>query len=85
MFFNFRQKFENSKWGEENFLKIAKSTLFRYPVGRKFQRNRFISHGLGDRYIYVFCYVAFTQEIKAITINNNTKQAIDAIDIHTKF
>ena len=23
-------------WGGENFLKIAKSTLLRYPVGRKF-------------------------------------------------
>ena len=28
--------------GEENFLKIAKSTLLRYPVGRKFRRNRSI-------------------------------------------
>ena len=43
---------ENSKiqngrhfWGGENFLKIAKSTLLRYPVGRKFRRNRSISHG----------------------------------------
>ena len=32
-------------WEEENFLKIAKSTLLRYPVGRKFQRNRSILHG----------------------------------------
>ena len=23
-------------WGGENFLKIAKSTMLRYPVGRKF-------------------------------------------------
>ena len=23
-------------WGEENFLKIVKSTFLRYPVGRKF-------------------------------------------------
>ena len=53
-------------------------------MGRKFQRNRSISHGLGDRHIYVFCYVAITQ-VKAITINNNTKQAIDAINLHTKF
>ena len=30
---------------EENFLKIAKSTLLRYPVDRKFRRNRYISHG----------------------------------------
>ena len=67
------------------FLKIAKSTLLRYPVGRKFRRNRSISHGLGDKLIYVFCYVAITQEVKAITTNNNTKQAIDAINLHTKF
>ena len=32
-------------WEEENFLKIAKSILLRYPVGRKFRRNRSISHG----------------------------------------
>ena len=32
-------------WGGENFLKIAKSIFFRYPVGRKFRRNRSISHG----------------------------------------
>ena len=31
--------------GGENFLKIAKSTFLRYPVGRKFRRNRSISHG----------------------------------------
>ena len=30
-------------WGEQNCLKIAKSTLIRYPVGRKFQRNRSLS------------------------------------------
>ena len=32
-------------WEEENFLKIATSILVRYSVGRKFQRNRSISHG----------------------------------------
>ena len=26
-------------WEEENFLKIAKSTFLRYPMGRKFHRN----------------------------------------------
>ena len=31
--------------GGENFLKIGKSRIFRYPVGRKFCRNRSISHG----------------------------------------
>ena len=40
-------KIQNGRhmWGGENFLKIAKSTFFRYPVGRKFRRNRSISHG----------------------------------------
>ena len=32
-------------WGGEIFLKIAKSTFLRYPVGRKFRRNRSISNG----------------------------------------
>ena len=32
-------------WGGEIFLKIAKITFLRYPVGRKFRRNRSISHG----------------------------------------
>ena len=32
-------------WGGENFLKFTKSTMLRYPVGRKFCRNRSISHG----------------------------------------
>ena len=45
----FGKKLENSKWppflGRGNFLKIAKSTFIRYPVGRKFRRNRSISHG----------------------------------------
>ena len=31
--------------GRGKFLKIAKSTFLRYPVGRKFRRNRSISHG----------------------------------------
>ena len=38
--FVFCKKFENSKWppflGRGNFLKIAKITLLRYPVGQKF-------------------------------------------------
>ena len=39
-------KIQNGRhfWGGENFLKIAKSTFLRYPVSRKFQRNRSISH-----------------------------------------
>ena len=48
-FSHFWQKYENSKWppflGRGKFLKIAKSTLLRYPVGQKFRQNRSISHG----------------------------------------
>ena len=65
-------------------MKIAKSTLLRYPVGQKFRRNCSITHSLGDRHIYGFCYVAITQEVTAITINN-TKHVIDPINLHTKF
>ena len=40
-------KIQNGRhmWEEENFLKTAKSTLLRYPVGRKFRWNHSISHG----------------------------------------
>ena len=32
-------------WEEENFLKIAKSTFLRYPMGRTFHQNNSILHG----------------------------------------
>ena len=40
-------KIQNGRhfWGGANFLKIANITFLRYPVGRKFRRNRSISHG----------------------------------------
>ena len=40
-------KIQNGRhfWGGEIFLKIAKITFLRYPVGRKLRRNRSISHG----------------------------------------
>ena len=39
-------KIQNGRhfWEEENFLKIAKSTFLRYPMGRKFHRNNSILH-----------------------------------------
>ena len=45
--FGKNSKIQNGRhfWGGENFLKIAKSTFPRYPEGRKFRRNRSISHG----------------------------------------
>ena len=52
-------KIQNGRhfWGGENFLKIAKSTFLRYPVGRKFRRNRSILHDQGDRSDFVFCHL----------------------------
>ena len=45
--FGKNSKIQNGRhfWGGEIFLKIAKNTFLRYPVGRKFRRNRSISHG----------------------------------------
>ena len=45
--FGKNSKIQNGRhfWGGENFLIIAKSTFLRYPLGRKFRRNRSISHG----------------------------------------
>ena len=43
--FGKNSKIQNGRhfWGGENFLKIANITFLRYPVGRKFRRNRSIS------------------------------------------
>ena len=40
-------KIQNGRhfWEKENFLKIAKSTFLRYPMGKKFQQNNSILHG----------------------------------------
>ena len=45
--FGKNSKIQNGRhfWRGENFLKIANITFLRYPVGRKFRRNRSISHG----------------------------------------
>ena len=45
--FGKNSKIQNGRhfWGGENFWKIAKITFLRYPMGRKFRRNRSISHG----------------------------------------
>ena len=44
--FGKNSKIQNGRhfWGGGIFLKIAKSTFLRYPVGQKFRRNRSISH-----------------------------------------
>ena len=48
--FGKNSKIQNGRhfWGGENFLKIANITFLRYPVGRKFRRNRSISYGFCD-------------------------------------
>ena len=56
----FLSKIQNGRhfWKEKNFLRIEQSILDIYPVGQKFRRNRFISHGLGDTSnlkFYHFC------------------------------
>ena len=45
--FGKNSKIQNGRhfWGGEIFLKIANITFLRYPVSRKFRRNRCISHG----------------------------------------
>ena len=56
-------KIQNGRhfWGGENFLKTAKITFLRYPAGRKFQRNRSISHGLGDMSTFAFFSIQNSQ------------------------
>ena len=45
--FGKNSKIQNGRhfWGGENFLKIAKNTMVRYPVARKFRQNSSIWHG----------------------------------------
>ena len=54
--FGKNSKIQNGRhfWEGKIFLKIAKSTFLRYPVGRKFRRNRSISHGLRDMSTFAF-------------------------------
>ena len=81
--------------GRGNFLKIAKSKFLRYPVGRKFRRNRSISHGLGDMSTFAFFSIQNSQLLiylinysliyEAITPKSNPIQAINPMNLHTKF
>ena len=82
-------------WGGENFLKIAKITFLRYPVCRKFRRNRSISHGLGDMSTFAFFSIQNSQLLiylinysliyEPITTKSNPIQAINPMNLHTKF
>ena len=90
-------KIQNGRhfWGGENFLKTAKSKFLRHPVGRKFQRNRSISHGLGDISTFAFFSIQNSQLLiylinysliyEAITPKSNPIQAINPMNLHTKF
>ena len=65
------------------FLKIVKITFLKYTVGRKFRRNRSISHGKGDRRKFVFCH--FWQKFKMAAIFGEGKifgklQRVDSLD-----
>ena len=81
--------------GGENFLKIAKITFLSYPVGRKFWRNRSISHGLGDMSTFAFFSIQNSQSLiylincsliyEAIPPKSNPIQAINPMNLHTKF
>ena len=95
--FGKNSKIQNGRhfWGGENFLKIAKSTFLRYPVGRKFRRNRSISHGLGDMRTFAFFSTQNSQLLiylinysliyEAIPPKSNPIQAINPMNLHTKF
>ena len=95
--FGKNSKIQNGRhfWGGENFLKIAKITFLRYPVGRKFRRNRYISHGLGDMSTFAFFSIQNSQLLiylinysliyEAITPKSNPIQAINPMNLHTKF
>ena len=95
--FGKNSKIQNGRhfWGGENFLKIAKITFLRYPVGRKFRRNRSISHGLGDMSTFAIFSIQNSQLLiylinysliyEAISTKSNPIQAINSMSLHTKF
>ena len=99
MFCHFWQKFENSKWppflGRGKIFENCKETFLRYPVGQKFRRNRSISHGLGDMSTFAFFSIQNSQLFiylinysliyEAITPKSNPIQAINPMNLHTKF
>ena len=95
--FGKNSKIQNGRhfWGGENFLKIAKITFLRYPMGRKFRRNRSVSHGLGDMSTFAFFSTQNSQLLiylinysliyEAIPPKSNPIQAINPMNLHTKF
>ena len=95
--FGKNSKIQNGRhfWGGENFSKIAKIIFLRYPVGRKFRRNRSISHDLGDMSTFAFFSTQNSQLLiylinysliyEAIPPKSNPIQAINPMNLHTKF
>ena len=95
--FGKNSKIQNGRhfWGGENFWKVAKSTFLRYPGGRKFRRNRSISHGLGDMSTFAFFSIQNSQLLlylinysliyEAIAPKSNPIQAINPMNLHIKF
>ena len=95
--FGKNSKIQNGRhfWRGENFWKIAKSTFLRYPVGRKFRRNRSISHGLGDMSTFAFFsiqnsllliyLIKYSLIYEAIPSKSNPIQPINPMNLHTKF
>ena len=80
-------KIQNSRhfWGGENFLKIAKSTFLSYPVGRKFRRNRSISHGLGDMSTFVFFSIQNSQLLIYLIITHSSMKQFPQKQSHTSY
>ena len=95
--FGKNSKIQNGRhfWGGENFSKTALITFLNYPVGRKFRRNRSILHGLGDMSTFAFFSIQNSQLLiylinysliyEAITPKSNPIQAINPMNLHTKF
>ena len=95
--FGKNSKIQNGRhfWGGANFLKIAKTTMLRYPVGENFDEIA-LSRTV-DRSKLVFCH--FWQKFEnskwppflvrgiyeAIPPKSNPIQAINPINLHTKF
>ena len=95
--FGKNSKIQNGRhFGEGKFfLKITKITFFRYPVDRKFRRNRSISHGLGDMSTFAFFSTQNNQLLiylinysliyEVIPPKSNPIQGINPMNLHTKF
>ena len=100
MFRHFWEKFENSKWppflGRGKFFLNCQEYNGQIPCGLKIlTKNRSISHGLGDMSTFAFFSIQNSQLLiylinyslsyEAITPKSNPIQAINPMNLHTKF